>query len=426
MELIVEKTERLEGEVTIPGSKSHTIRAVVIASLAKGTSKITKALKSEDTMAAVNACRALGAKIDTSNEDVWIVEGFDHKPKSPQTTLDMANSGVSLRLITGIVAALCDSEVKLDGDELLRKRPIQPLLSSFNDLGAEASSIKNDGCCPIQIKGRMTGGSTKISGITSQYVSSLLFACPLLEKDSQVSVIEPNEIPFIRLTLKWLDEQGIRCEASDDLTKFIIYGNQKYKAFEKRIPADWSSAAFPIVGAAITDSDVLVKGLQISDVQGDKAIIEYLQKMQADISIEEAGIRIKGRPLQGTAIDLNNTPDALPALAVLGCFADGTTSLKNVEHARIKETDRITIMKQELSKLNADISESKDGLVIHKSELKANNVEGYHDHRVVMALSLAGLIASGKTKITTAEAVKVTYPEYVESMKSLGAKMEVT
>ncbi len=161
-------------------------------------------------------------------------------------------------------------------------------------------------------------------------------------------------------------------------------------------------------------------------MQGDKAIIEYLQKMQADISMEEAGIRIKGRPLQGTALDLNNTPDALPALAVLGCFADGATSLENVEHARIKETDRITIMKQELSRLNADISESEDGLVIHKSELKANNVKGHHDHRIVMALSLAGLIANGKTEITTAEAIKVTYPDYVESMKSVGAKMEVS
>ena len=426
MELIVEKTERLEGEIVIPGSKSHTIRAVIIASLAKGASKIIKALKSEDTMAVVNACSALGAKIDTSNEDMWIVEGFGHEPKNPQTTLNMANSGTSLRLITAIVAALCDSEVRLDGDESLRKRPMQPLLNSFNDLGAEALSIKNDGCCPVKIKGRMTGGSTKITGITSQYISSLLLACPLLEKDSRINVIEPNETPYIRMTLKWLDEQGIRYEASDDLTKFIIYGNQRYKAFEKRIPADWSSATFPIVGAAVTDSDVLIKGLQISDVQGDKAIIEYLKKMQADISMEEAGIRIKGRPLQGTGLDLNDTPDALPALAVLGCFADGATSLKNVEHARIKETDRITIMKQELSRLNADISESEDGLVIHKSELKANNVKGHHDHRIVMALSLAGLIANGKTEITTAEAIKVTYPDYVRSMKSLGAKMEVT
>ena len=171
MELIVEKTERLEGEIVIPGSKSHTIRAVIIASLAKGASKIIKALKSEDTMAVVNACSALGAKIDTSNEDMWIVEGFGHEPKNPQTTLNMANSGTSLRLITAIVAALCDSEVRLDGDESLRKRPMQPLLNSFNDLGAEALSIKNDGCCPVKIKGRMTGGSTKITGITSQYIS---------------------------------------------------------------------------------------------------------------------------------------------------------------------------------------------------------------------------------------------------------------
>lgn len=424
MKLVVEKTEKLEGEITIPGSKSHTIRAVVIASLAKGTSKISNPLSSDDTMAAVNACKALGAKINTENEKQWLIEGFNHEPKNPEAVLNMANSGTSLRLISGIIAALCDFEVQLEGDQSLSSRPIQPLLKSFNELGAEALSLNNNGYCPIMIKGKMQGGATEIVGITSQYISSLLLACPLLENDTEITVIKPNETPYIKMTLKWLDEQGIRYEASDNLTKFKIFGNQRYKSFEKTIPADWSSAAFPLVGAAITKSNILVKGLDLNDTQGDKAIIDYLRKMQADIQIEKQGIRIKGKPLQGCELDLNGTPDALPALSVLGCFAEGTTTLVNVAQARIKETDRINVMAEELSKMDADIKEREEGLIIHKSTLKGNKVRGHSDHRVVMALSLAGLIADKKTEITTAESISVTYPNYVKSMKLLGAKME--
>lgn len=425
MKLVVEKTERLEGEVTIPSSKSHMIRAVIIASLAQGTSKILNPLKSDDTMATVNACKALGTKINMENEKEWIIEGFNHAPKNPEGMINMMNSGTSLNLISGIIAALCDFEVELDGDDSLRTRPIQPLLRSFNELGADALSINNNGYCPVKIKGKMQGGTTEIVGITSQYISSLLLACPLLEENTKITVIKPHEVPYIRMTLKWLDEQGIKYEASKDLTRFKVFGNQRYKSFEKAIPADWSSAAFPLVGAAITQSNVLVKGLDINDVQGDKAIIDYLKKMKADISVEENGIRIKGKPLQGCELDLNSTPDALPALSVLGCFAEGTTTLINVAQARIKETDRIKVMAEELTKMGADIKEREEGLIIHKSALKGNKVRGHSDHRAVMALSLAGLIASGKTEITTAESVSVTYPDYVKSMKSLGAKMEV-
>jgi len=436
MKLVVEKTEKLEGEITIPGSKSHTIRAVIIASLAEGTSKIKNPLKSGDTMAAVNACKALGAKINIENEREWIIEGFNHTPKNPEAVLDMANSGTSLRLMSGIIAALCDFEVELEGDESLSTRHMQPLLKSFNELGAETLSTNNDGKCPIKIKGKMQGGSTEISGFTSQYISSLLISCPMLPEDTKIIVLNPNEIPYIKMTLKWLEEQGIKYEVSDDFTKFKISGNQKYKAFEKIIPADWSSAAFPLVGAAITTSNVLLKGLDMDCTQGDKAIIDYLKKMGADISVEEKGIRIKGKELQGCELDINHTPDALPALSVLGSFANGLTKLTNVVQAQNKETDRIKVMCEELVKMGAEIKIDLGGLIIHgspldspiggaKVKLHGAKVRGRNDHRIVMALSLAGLIAEGKTEITTAESVEVTYPTYVKSMKALGAKMEV-
>ena len=425
MKLIASKTEELKGEITIPGSKSHTIRAVIFASLAEGTSKISNPLKSGDTMASVNACIALGAKINTENGNEWIIEGFNLKPTMPKDVLNMANSGTSTNLVSGIVAALCEEEITLDGDDSLRSRPMQPLLKALNNLGAEALSSDNNGKCPVKIKGKMTGGKTEVDGISSQFVSSLLIACPLLEEDTEIDVVNMHEKPYIEMTLKWLDEQGIKYNKNKELTKFKIKGKQKYRPFEKNIPADWSSAAFPMVAAAITKSDVLLKGLDTNDTQGDKAIINYLKKMGAGISTEENGIRIKGKELTGSELDLNATPDALPAMAVAGCFANGTTKLYNVRQARIKETDRIKVMHSELERMGADIREMDDGLIIHHSKLHGEKVKGHSDHRVVMALSLAGLIAEGKTTITTAESINVTFPNYLELMKSLGANIKM-
>jgi len=424
MKLVVEKTEELNGEVIIPSSKSHTIRAVIIASLADGISKIRNPLKSADTIAAVEACKALGANINTDNDQEWIVEGFNGKPKQPEGKLDMKNSGTSLRLITAI-ATLGDFEVVLDGDDSLRTRPMQNLLTPLNQLGAEAVSESNDGKCPIKVKGKIKGGEAIVDGISSQFVSALLITSPLAEQDTIINVVNVHEIPYIKITLKWLDEQGIQYEKNDDFTQFKVKGNQKYKSFEKQVPGDWSSAAFPLVAAAITKSDLLLKGLDVNDIQGDKVIIDYLKEMGADISISEDGIMIKGKELIGKELDINNTPDALPAMSVLGCFATGTTKLFNVKQARIKETDRIEVMQQELSRMGADIKELDDGLIIHNSKLKGEKVKGHNDHRVVMALSLAGMIAEGKTKITTAEAVNVTFPGFVEMMKKIGANLSM-
>jgi len=425
MKLIVEKTESLQGEIAIPGSKSHTIRGVIIASLAAGTSILHRPLSSADTLAAVHACRMLGAEINTDDPLKWVIKGFGNSPKKPEGHINLENSGTSLRLMSGVAAALCDFEIIFDGDESLQTRPMQPLLKSFNELGAEALSEKNNGCCPVSIKGKMQGGKTEVSGVTSQFVSSLLLSCPLVSGDTEISVLKPNEVPYIAMTLQWLSEQGIRYESSSDFTRLKVFGNQSYHPFEKAIPADWSSAAFPLVAGAITKSNILLKGLDPKDVQGDKAIVGYLRNMGADIREEKDGLRIIGTPLAGVTLDLNATPDALPAMSVAGCFSSGTLTLVNVPQARIKETDRINVMAEELAKLGADIKEREEGLIIHQSALKGNKVRGHNDHRIVMALSLAGLIASGKTEITTAESIGVTFPGFVDMMKLLGAKFQI-
>ena len=421
MILNVQKTEQLSGEITIPPSKSHTIRAVIIASLSLGRSKLLNPLFSEDTKAAIQACERLGAKIEQKSDSL-IIKGFGSSPDKPSAVIDMLNSGTSTNLIMGILAGL-GIEAEITGDASLQTRPVKSLAAALETLGCKIDFTEDNGCPPLKISGRIKGGKVTLDASkSSQYVSSLLIACPLAEQDTEIFVEDPTELPYIEMTLKWLDEQNIKYER-DGFNYFRISGNQNYTSFEKSIPADWSSAAFPICAAAITESDVIIKGIDINDVQGDKAIIEYLKDMGADIRLEENGIRVKGGKLQGKKLDINATPDALPALSVMGCLAEGETKLVNVAQARVKETDRIKVMADELKKMGALIEELPDGLLIKKSRLKGTKLRGHHDHRVVMALSIAAMTADEETLIDTAEAVSVTYPNYVKTMRKLGANI---
>lgn len=424
MILNVQKTEKLSGEITIPSSKSHTIRAVIIASLAQGRSELLNPLFSEDTKAAIQACERLGAKIE-QRSDRLIIEGFGRSPITPSAVIDMLNSGTSTNLIMGILAGL-GIAAEITGDASLQTRPVKSLAAALETLGCKIDFTENNGCPPLKISGRIKGGKVTVDASkSSQYVSSLLIACPLAEQDTEIIVENPTELPYIEMTVKWLDEQNIKYER-DGFNYFKIFGNQSYTSFEKSIPSDWSSAAFPICAAAITESDVLIKGIDINDVQGDKAIIEYLKDMGADIRVEDNGIRIKGRALQGKELDINATPDALPVLSVMGCVAEGETKLVNVAQARVKETDRIKVMADELKKMGALINELPDGLIIKKSRLKGTRLRGHHDHRVVMALSIAAMTTNEETLIDTAEAVSVTYPNYVQTMRKLGANITLT
>ncbi|MEW5801019.1 MAG: 3-phosphoshikimate 1-carboxyvinyltransferase [bacterium] len=428
MNLIAHKTARLAGDISIPGSKSHTIRGVVMASLANGTSRLKNPLDSADTLAAFNAAQSFGARIDTSHPGEWIIEGFgSHPQKLPGGPIDMLNSGTSTNLFAS-VAALGDFEIIIDGDASIRRRPVQPLLDALLQLGAEAQSIGKNGCPPLRIKGPLRGGEAEVDCRSSQYVSSLLITCPLIHPGQTTTIRVRNvcEVPYIQMTLDWLKSLGIQVEQKG-YECFRIPGGQSYQPFVREIPADWSSATFPLCAAAMIEgSDCLIKGLDIQDSQADRQVLEHLQKMGAGIEVTDQGIRVCGQGLHGTELDLNNTPDALPAIAATACMAEGVTVIGNVAHARIKETDRIQVMAQELGRMGAKIKETPDGLIIEKSSLHGSTVEGHHDHRVVMALSLAAMAASGHTSITTAEAVNVTFPTYVSLMQGLGACLEMT
>lgn len=424
MNLMASKSA-LKGSVAIPGSKSHTIRAVAIASLAEGTSNIANPLISSDALSAVECYRALGADIDTKNPENWVIKGTAGKVKAPDSVINVGNSGTTLRIAMAS-AALAEpgKDITFTGDEQIQSRPLGALITSLNDLGASALSVKGNDMAPVKISGRLKGGKTTLKCITSQYLSSLLLAAPLAENDTDIEITLLNEPDYVQMTIDWMDKQGIKYE-NNDFKNLHISGRQKYTAFNSAVPADFSSATFFLCAGAILDADITLKGLDFTDSQPDKAVADYLKGMGADITINEQGVHVKKSELHGTEIDMNRTPDALPAMAVTAAFAKTPTKLYNVAQARCKETDRIACMAKELTKLGISVDELPDGLIIYPGEISPTFLEGYGDHRIVMALSLAAMAVEGSSTISTAEAIDVTFPEFVTLMKSLGADMEV-
>ncbi|WP_461247500.1 3-phosphoshikimate 1-carboxyvinyltransferase [Treponema sp. R6D11] len=422
---------RFTGSVRIPASKSHTIRQLLIASLADGESEIKYPLDSLDTRSCLAACKAFGAEIaEQCNGDKivsWKVRGNGGFKKgiNPGTKIDVGNSGTTLYLALA-VAGLQQQPIEFAGDEQIQKRSAAPLLDALAELGVTSQS--NNGCAPITIKGAWKGGKVSLPCPTSQYLSAILIASPLAPAGVVTEIDVPllNEKPYIEMTLSYLKAHGIPYSVSPDFSHFSIPGGSSWKAFSSSVPGDFSSAAFPAAAAAITGGSVTLLGLDPQDTQGDKFFLEMLEKMGCNVQYNndrENGLSItvfRNGALHGGNFDLNKTPDLLPAAAVTAAFADGDTSLVNVAHARIKETDRIAVMTQELAKLGIRCTELPDGLIIHgKGALSPPEtpvIEGHNDHRIVMAFAVAALGSPIPVEITTAECAAVTYPGFIDGI----------
>jgi 3-phosphoshikimate 1-carboxyvinyltransferase len=422
MDLVVEPGP-LSGSVTMPGSKSHTIRGLVIGMLAEGESVLRRPLRAADTERCLEVCRALGAEVDTSGGEDWTVAGTGGHPRAARGPVDVGNSGTTLFLAM-TAAALAAGKTEFTGDEQTQRRSAAPLLAALRELGATAYSLEDNGCAPLVVGGGLDGGRVSIECPTSQYLSSLLIGCPLAERETTIEVPLLNERPYVGITLGWLDRLGIRWTGSDDYGHFEVPGDQRYPAFERTIPADFSSATFFLVAAAVTGSRLFLAGLDMDDTQGDKAVVGMLRQMGCRAEVEADGLWIEGPDeLEGGTFDLNATPDALPAMAVAGCCASGETRLLNVPQARVKETDRLAVMSRELGKMGGEAEELPDGLVVRQSPLRGARVDGHGDHRVAMALAVAGLAAEGTTTVGTAESAAVTFPDFVDLMRSAGARI---
>jgi len=419
--ILVSEKSHLSGSIEVPASKSHTIRALSIASLSHGTSEIANPLDSADTRACLEACRALGAEIEA--DDVWTVRGTAGHPRAADDVIDVKNSGTTLYVSLGM-AALADAWNVFTGDEQTRRRSAQPLLDALGALGAHAQSTRGNGCAPIIVRGPLRGGRATLACPTSQYLTSLLICTPLAPHDTEITVTQLNEEPYVGMTLDWLNRQNV-VYSHERLRYFTIRGGQVYEPFSEHIKGDFSSATFFLCAAAVTGSEITLHGLDMNDSQGDKAVVHMLEEMGAEVHIRPLAVTIRGRPLKGKDLDLNSTPDALPALAVTGCFAQGTTRLLNVPQARIKETDRIRAMREVIQTLGGRAEELPDGLVVHGTGLRGGQVSGHGDHRLVMACAVAGLASDQPVRVETAEAIRVTFPNFVELMNRCGGRVRI-
>jgi 3-phosphoshikimate 1-carboxyvinyltransferase len=417
------------GTITIPSSKSQTIRALLLATFAEGTSIIYNPLDSQDTRSCILACQAFGAELTPlpPSKDTHIhalrIKGFGLPSQS--STIDCGNSGTTLYLAAGM-AATSPHAITFTGDEQLRRRPIGNLLKSLSDLGATISRTQ-DGLLPayppFTIQGPLTGGKTSIACHTSQHLSALLLGTPLAKGDTDIEVPLLNEKPYVHITLAWLRAQGISYTHNDDLSHFTVLGGQRFKPFEAMVNGDFSSAAFFFCAAAISGGTITVQGLDQNDPQGDKEILPILEAMGCIIRWQGNAVTVTGPSkglLRGGDFDLNAMPDALPILAVTACFANGTTKLGNVPQARIKETDRIAVMYQNLTVLGAKVEELEDALVIHgNGTLRGGVCEGFDDHRIIMAIAIASLGCTDSINILGIDAVDVTFPTFFQLLDSI-------
>lgn len=415
----------ISGIMVIPTSKSQTLRAILLGSLSTGVSHIEKILDSPDTHAMIQACRSLGAKI-TREDHVLTIHGVGGVVGGVEDVIDAGNSGLVLRFLCGI-AALGRLPIVITGDYSIRhNRFMGDLLHGLRQWGVSAESTRDDDHAPVIIKGPISAYNTQIEGRDSQPVSALLFTAAFSEGTHEIIVNDPGEIPWVDLTLDWLDRLGVSY-INESYRKYIVNGKKTIEGFRYRVPGDLSSCSFPVAAALVTKATMTIENVDWRDKQGDKRLFEVLQKMGADITVDSEAKRLVvrgGVPLKGMKIDVNDFIDAIVILGVIGCFAEGETIIYNGGVARQKECDRISAVVMELQKMGADIEEKSDGFVVRKSTLHSAKVWSHHDHRIAMALAIAGMGAHGETIVQEVSCITKTYPTFVEDFILAGAKLE--
>lgn len=418
----------LTGEMHVPGSKSHTIRAVLLAMLAQGVSIIENPLLSGDGESAIAAARAFGAKVEQTGNTL-VIEGRGIPLLTPEKGINTENSGTTTSFVTSL-ATLAEGQTLITGDVQIQQRPINVLVDALNALGCSVNLVrKGSKAPPLLVKGGAPGGRVTIDGFNSQFVSSLLLASPLACGRTEIMVTNPLEKPYVQMTLDWMRRFGAIVESNEPLyTHFVLDGGQQYRSGSYTIPSDWSAVAFPLVAALGGTSHLTIAGLDFSDSQGDKAVVDILAKMGADIekNRENQSLTIRGgRKLTGgLSIDLGDIPDSLPALCVAALHCDGETTFTNLEHVRVKESDRVLVMAEELGKLGAKITIGEDHMVVHGGHyLHGGTVESHGDHRVAMALTASALMADGSVQINNVGCTEVSYPDFFASLVKAGASI---
>lgn len=392
------KNSILNGRLTIPPSKSAAHRALICSFLSGGGS-VEPIISSNDMIATQQAIRAL---------------------QNDESIVDCIESGSTLRFMIPVAAAL-GKNVTFVGEGRLPERPIGDYLRLLPEHNV---SCESDGGLPLTIKGKLSAGRFELAGdVSSQYITGLLLALPLLDGDSDIVLTTTLQSkPYVDMTIKVMGDYGVCVDETD--YGYHIAGNQKYIVRDYHVESDWSQAAFFLVAGAI-GGDVILDGLDMNSTQGDKKIVDLLLQFGANISAQNNVIHCSKGDLHGIEIDATDIPDMVPSLAVVASFAKGRTVITGAERLRYKESDRIESVVSNLKKMGVSVEEKQDGMTIVGGDVNSAEIDGYNDHRIVMAFSVAGLFANGESLISDAQSINKSYPLFFDDYNSIGGKANV-
>lgn len=418
--MIVVETKPLKpiAEIRVPGSKSYTHRQIIAAALSDGPCRIANPLRSQDTLLTMQALQQMGITME-DDADAVLVCGANGHLKPATEPIFLGNSGTSMRLLGGLVV-LGQGRYLLTGVERMCRRPIQALIDSLQMLGIAAHTRNNDGCPPLVVEaGNRRGGSTRIDcSISSQYLSSLLLMAPCLEQGLMVTVNgNPVSKPYIDMTLDVMEAFGIKVRRKG-YEHFEIAGNQTYRHGHYAVEPDASQAGYFWAAAAITGSSVRVKGVTSSSRQGDAGLADVFARMGCRVDHAPDGITVTGGPLTAVDVDMGHMPDMVPTLAVVAAFAKGTTTIRNVAHLKVKESDRLAAVVQELAKMGISARSGRDELQIEGGVPTGAAIETYEDHRIAMSFAVAGLQVPEVT-ILDETCVDKSFPDFWQVLREL-------
>lgn len=405
--------------VTVPGSKSYTHRILVAAAMADGISTIENGLVSDDTLLTLNALKQMGVQIKIL-PGRFVVSGTRGRLENCYTPLFLGNSGTSMRLITA-VAAIGRGEYTLSGTQRMHERPLQDLLDGLHQIKVSAVSVNQNGCPPVKVRGtRVAGGKIDLDCSTSsQYLSALLLIAPCTRQGLEIKITSgPVSKPYIDMTLDVMQRMGIEIQRSG-YSIFSIKGGQVFRSGRYVVEPDCSQAGYFWAAAAITGASVTVRGISADSRQGDIKFADLLEKMGCSVIKKNDGIEVIGTSLLTSVdVDMGDMPDLVPTLAIVAAFAKGTTQIRNVGHLRVKESDRIGAVGNELEKMGIKTICRDDGIVIHGGMPHGAKIETYDDHRIAMSFALAGLNVPG-IFIRNEKCVEKSFPEFWNVLNQL-------
>ena len=409
----------IKGKVRVPSSKSYTIRGLMCAALAKGESEVINPLTSDDTDAAMNVLREVGVRINRKG-DLWQVVGGDFH----ETDADLfcGESATTLRFMTAI-CSLIPGKCRLTSAPSLSKRPIKPLLQALGQLDVDCVYRQEDSSVVVE-GGRLEGGTVELPGdISSQFVSALLFISPFAEKGMTIKLSTPLESkPYVLMTQECLQRFGVEVKASEVFREFEVL-KQTYKPAKYRVEGDWSSASCLLALGAVC-GEVEVENLNPEGSQGDKVILDFLRDMGAWVEVEENSVVVWKSRLNAIRADLSDCIDLLPTMAVLAAVADGESEFTGIDRARLKESNRVSALREGLERMGIKVGEERDKLTVAGAMPKGSVIDTKGDHRIAMAFSILGS-AVGETIIDGAECVSKTFPQFWDILQSIGGKVEI-